>query len=119
MHAALARHRVQFDGLSHALYEDTGLEDRPVRLTTALNLPKGVPINDDGVSTVDIEAVEVPRPVVPGSPEEFKDTFRALHEWADLAGEITTRFERELYIDCDGPRDTWVTELQTILEPRT
>ena len=33
-------------------------------------------------------------------------------------GERATSFDRELYIDCDGPRDTWVTELQTVLEPR-
>ena len=34
-------------------------------------------------------------------------------------GEQTTGFEREVYLDCDGPRDTWVTELQVILAPKT
>jgi hypothetical protein len=40
-----------------------------------------------------------------------------LHEWIDRACDQATSFERELYIDCDGPSDTWLTELQTILEP--
>ena len=39
LHAALAQHRVGFDGLSLALYEDTGDEDVPLRLTTALQVP--------------------------------------------------------------------------------
>ena len=53
--------------------------------------------------------------VVRGAPEHFPDAYRALHEWIE-AGEQATSSERELYIDCDGPRDTWVTEPQTILE---
>jgi glycine/D-amino acid oxidase-like deaminating enzyme len=57
---------------------------------------------------------------VRGAPEQkFQDAYRALYEWVDRSGEQVTPFERELYIDCDGPRDTWVTELQAILEPRT
>ena len=38
LHAALPRHGVAFDGLSLALYEDTGVETRPIRLTTALRV---------------------------------------------------------------------------------
>ena len=39
LHAALARHGVEFNGLSLALYEDTDDDDRPLRLTTALQVP--------------------------------------------------------------------------------
>ena len=56
--------------------------------------------------------------MVRGAPDQFHDAFVALQEWVEQTGERATRYERELYIDCDGPRDTWVTELQTILEPK-
>jgi hypothetical protein len=57
--------------------------------------------------------------VVRGAPEQFADAYGALHEWIDRTGDRATSFERELNIDCDGPRDTWVTELQTILATDT
>jgi DNA-binding transcriptional MerR regulator len=119
LHAALARHSVTFDGLSLALYEGTDDEDRPLRLTTALPVPSDVTIEGDGLATIDLAAVErAATTVVRGAPEQFHEAFRALHEWADRNGDQATTLERELYIDCDGPRDTWVTELQTVLEPR-
>jgi len=120
LHAALARHGVAFDGLSLALYEDTGVEAKPLRLTTALPVPTEVTIQGDELSTVQLPAVErAATTVVHGAPEQFHDAFQALHEWVVRTGERATSFDRELYIDCDGPRDTWVTELQTVLEPRS
>ena len=57
--------------------------------------------------------------MVRGAPEDsFHDAFRALHDWAERTSEQTTGFEREVYLDCDGPRSTWVTELQVILAPK-
>jgi DNA-binding transcriptional MerR regulator len=118
LHAALAEHRVGFDGMSLALYEDTGDDDRPLRLTTALPVPDGVTIEGEGITTIDLPAIErAATTVVRGGPERFADAFRALHEWAERSGDRVSRFERELYLDCDGPTDTWVTELQAILEP--
>jgi hypothetical protein len=106
------------DGLSLALYEDTTDEERPLQLTTALQVPGGVTIEGDGMTTTELAAVErAATTVVRGVPDRFADAYRALHEWIDLTGDRATPFERELYIDCDGPRDTWVTELQAILEP--
>jgi DNA-binding transcriptional MerR regulator len=120
LHAALERHRVAFHGLSLALYEDTGDEDRPLRLTTALPVPDDVTIDTDGVATIELPAVErAATTVVRGAPDQFHEAFRALHEWIDRTGDRATPFDRELYIDCDGPHDSWVTELQTILEART
>jgi len=118
LHAALAQHRVAFDGLSLALYDDTGDDERPLRLTTALRIPSGVCITGDGLTTMDLPAVErAATTVVRGAPEKFADAFRALHEWIGRTGDQATSSDRELYIDCDGPRDTWVTELQAILQP--
>ncbi len=120
LHAALAEHRLGFDGLSLALYDDTTDEELPLRLTTALPIPAGVTIEGDGLTTMDLPAVErAATTVVRGAPDRFADAYRALHEWIGRAGEHATSSERELYIDCDGPRDTWVTELQAILPPRS
>ncbi len=117
LHAALARRRVPFSGLSLALYQDTGDEERPLRLTTALQVPAEVTIEADGVTTMALPAVErAATTVIRGAPEQFAGGFEALHQWIDRAGDRATSFDRELYIDCDGPPDTWVTELQTVLE---
>ncbi len=116
LHAALNRHLLPFDGLSLALYEETGDDERPLRLTTALHVPAGMRIDGDGLTTIELAAVDrAATTVVRGAPEQFADAYRALHEWIDKTGDHATSFERELYIDCDGPRDTWVTELEVIL----
>lgn len=115
--AALERHKVRPGGLSLALYEDTGDEQKPLRLTTALEVPAGVTINGDGLTTLQLPAVEqAATTVIRGDPSLFAGGFRALHDWIDQAGGTASAFERELYIDCDGPRDMWVTELQVIME---
>lgn len=119
LHAALGERGVGFAGLSFALYEDTDDEERPLRLTTALPVPAEANIEGEGIWTTDLGTVErAATTVVRGAPEQFADAFRALHDWAGQHGDVATSFERELYIDCDGPPDTWVTELQVILEPR-
>jgi|SRR5215469_2053386 len=116
LHAALAHQGVRFDGLSLALYEDIDAADRPLRVTAALQVQAGVTIAGDGVTTVELGAVErAATTVVRGDPSRFAGGFRALHEWVDQTGAQATAFERELYIDCDGPRDTWVTELQVLM----
>ena len=118
LHAALAQHRVRFEGLSLALYEDTGDERRPLRVTTALPVPGGVSIEGGGLVTIELPAVaRAATTVVRGAPDQFADAFRALHEWIDRNGDRATSFDRELYIDCDGAPETWVTELQAILQP--
>jgi hypothetical protein len=118
LHAALARYGVAFDGLSLAMYEDVD-SDRPLRLTAALRVPRAVTVEGDGVSTAELPAVErAATTVVRGAPDQFPAAFRALHEWIDRTGEQASPFDRELYIDCGGPPETWVTELQSILAPR-
>lgn len=119
LHAALADRGIAFGGLSYALYEETSDPDRPLRLTTALPVPDGITIEDDSLATIDLPAVErAATTVVRGAPDQFPDAFRAIHAWVARTGDRATTFEREVYIDCDGPPDTWVTELQTILEPK-
>jgi DNA-binding transcriptional MerR regulator len=118
LHTALRRHQVRFDGLSLALYEDTGDQCVPMRLTTALQVPGGVTIDGDGLVTLQLPAAErAATTVVRGAPDKFADGFRALHEWTEQAGQRASAQDRELYLECSGARETWVTELQTVLEP--
>lgn len=118
LHAALREQRIAFSGVSYAFYEDTGGDDRPLRLTVGLPVPDDVTVGEDGITTIDLPAVEqAATTVVKGSPPVvFAEAFRAIHDWIDRTGERASRFEREVYLDCDGPPDTWVTELQTILD---
>jgi DNA-binding transcriptional MerR regulator len=116
LHAALARDGVAFSGVSLALYEDSPDPERPMRLTTALPVPGGVTIDGDGMTTLDLPAVErAATTVVRGAPDQFDDAFRALNDWVAKTGGDPTPFAREVYLDCDGPQDTWVTELQVVM----
>jgi hypothetical protein len=47
--------------------------------------------------------------------DDFNGGFRAFRAWVSEAGEHSTGESREIYLDCDGPRDTWVVELQLAL----
>ena len=119
LHSVLGRHGVSASGVSYAFYEDTGDEERPLRLTTALPVPADVVIEEDGVVTIDVAGVErAATTVVRGAPTQFHDAFAAIHDWVGQTGERATDVDREVYLDCDGPLDTWVTELQTILQPK-
>jgi DNA-binding transcriptional MerR regulator len=116
LHAALTRHHLPFGGVSYAFYEDLDDEAHPLRLICGLPVPDDITIDEDGVTTIDFPAVErAATTVVRGAPSQFPAAFDALHHWIEQIGEQRSRFEREVYIDCDGPRDTWVTELQTVL----
>ncbi|HTD50149.1 MAG TPA: MerR family transcriptional regulator, partial [Acidimicrobiia bacterium] len=50
--------------------------------------------------------------------DNFYGGFDSLHAWIDQAGEREAGELREIYLDCDGPRHTWVVELQLALVPR-
>lgn len=118
LHAALAEHGALFSGVSYALYEEPEQPDQAIGFTVGLPVPSEVTIEADGISTVEIAPVErAATTVVKGPPALFADAFRSIHDWVQRTGETATRFEREVYLDCEGPRETWVTELQVILEP--
>ncbi len=43
-------------------------------------------------------------------------SYQLLHERIDAAGEQPVGSSREIYLSCSGPRDTWITELQFVLQ---
>lgn len=71
----------------------------------------------DGASTTELPGLgRVAATVIRG--ECFDAGFAALHAWIAKSGEEETGELREIYLDCDGPRETWVVELQLALATR-
>jgi hypothetical protein len=89
----------------------------PIELTAALLVPDGVTY-DDGARTYELPGLTRAATAVMYG-DDFNGGFRALRAWIDEAGEREAGELRELYLDCDGPRETWVVELQLALEPRS
>jgi effector-binding domain-containing protein len=44
--------------------------------------------------------------------------YEALLRWTEQTGERVDGYSREVYLDCDHEPETWITELQFVLEPR-
>ena len=116
LHAALTAIGVEPSGPSYAIYDELD-GDGAERVTAALPVADDVVVTADGVGTRDFAPVaHAATVVVHGAPEAvYGDGFAALDRWADTAGERVAPQKREVYLDCDGPRDTWITELQTVL----
>jgi DNA-binding transcriptional MerR regulator len=115
LHAALDERGVALIGPSYAIYHE--LPDGGERVTAALPVADDMTVVAADVETIDLAAV--PRAatvVVNGSPDDvYHAGYTALSLWAEATGERLTDEKREVYLDCDGPRDTWVTELQAVL----
>jgi hypothetical protein len=107
LHAVLEEHDVAFRPPSIALEE--GVD--PIRLTAALRVPDGFKFEDGEVETMELPGLErVAATVINGDPD-FAEGFQALKRSRD-AGEIELGNYRELCLNCDGPKETWVVELQ-------
>jgi hypothetical protein len=90
---------------------------KPIRLMCAVPVPDGTILDEGGVTTVEIRALErVAATVIcsgtgSGGPD-FTGARNALRRWAHASGETGTGEFRELYLSCDGPRANWVVEVQ-------
>jgi DNA-binding transcriptional MerR regulator len=76
-----------------------------------------VPVNADSggydVTIVDLPEIAQAATIVHrGDMDDVIPTAQALARWIDSNGYRSAGYSRELYVDCDGDRDTWVTELQ-------
>ena len=111
----LAAAGVKQTGPAIALYEDSGQADTP--LTTIAALPIGdakLPANQ-AFEVLDLPAVRVASTIYRGDMAGLGRGYAALMLWADTASERVDGYGREVYLDCTGPEDQWVTELQFAL----
>jgi len=90
----------------------------PIRFTAALPVPHDVICEQDGAETGELGGLgRAAATVIHGDPD-FHAGFEALRTWIRQAGEQEIGELREVYLDCDGPRDSWVVELQLALRAR-
>lgn len=75
-------------------------------------MPPGRPLFADGKRRSERVAAIVIR------GDGFDAGFAALHAWIAESGEHESGELREIYLDCNGPRETWVVELQLALATR-
>ncbi|HEV3227187.1 MAG TPA: MerR family transcriptional regulator [Acidimicrobiales bacterium] len=114
LHDALAAHGVPFTPPSIAIEEG----EAPIHFTAALPVARDVHIDDGRITTKEIPGIaRVAATVLRGDPN-FHEGFQALIDWVSDAGEKPLGQSREVYLDCDGPRHTWVVELQVALQDR-
>ena len=115
--AQLASHGIAVSGPSIAWYEDSDDESLPIGVIA------GLPIDADDVPA-DVAARTLPgapraaTTVHRGSMDDCVAGYEALLRWTEDTGEHIEGYSREVYLECDGPPDTWVTELQFVLGPR-
>ncbi len=114
VHAIVDRLGVEFHPPSIAIERGTG----PIDFTAALPVPDDVRDPGDGAEAFEIPGLaRAATTVLRG--DDFNGGFRALFDWVEQTAEPPAGELREVYLDCDGPRDTWVVELQVALEPRS
>lgn len=105
----LAGAGVRSTGPGIAYYEDDG---------NGVVVHAAIPVDADpsaghDFGVVDLPPVEHAATVVHrGSMDDVMPTLQTLARWIDENGYRSAGASRELYLDRDGPRDQWVTELQ-------
>ena len=88
----------------------------PIRLTLGLPVPDSVKYESTDIATRELPAFARVASTVVRGDEDFGAGFDALERWIRDAGQQQSGELREVYLDCEGPRATWVTELQLVLE---
>ena len=117
LNAQLAAHGIAVSGPSVAWYEDSEDETRPVGIIAGLPIDAAAAPSDLVERTLpaaDRAATTVHR----GSMDDCVAGYEALLRWTEDTVEHIEGYSREIYLECDGPPDTWVTELQFVLGPR-
>ena len=112
LHTELERAGIRIVGPAVALYGDSGDEEAPIKVIAALPVGAGAGPGA-GVEFLEVPAVARAATTVHKGPmRRVGDGYQALARWAEAAGECIGAYSRELYLDCDGEPETWVTELQ-------
>ncbi len=115
--AQLAEHGIAVAGPSVAWYEDSHDDALPIGVIAGLPIDAGdVPadVEERTLPAAERAATTVHR----GSMDDCVAGYEALLRWTEETGERIEGYSREIYLECDGPPDTWVTELQFVLGPR-
>jgi DNA-binding transcriptional MerR regulator/predicted transcriptional regulator YdeE len=106
-------------GPQMALYEPSEVPDSPITVMAAVPIDQADAVRSDRVVVVELPAVARAAVTIHrGSMARVEEGYQALLRWADDTGEQIDGFSREVYLECSGDPETWVTELQFALHER-
>jgi DNA-binding transcriptional MerR regulator len=118
LHTRLARVGVVTAGPPVALYYDSDDGEAPIEVVAALPVANE-DVSDAGVDVLDLPGVSrAVATIHHGNMNRVERGYEALLRWTEETGERVDGYSREVYLDCDGEPETWITELQFVLEPR-
>jgi DNA-binding transcriptional MerR regulator/effector-binding domain-containing protein len=110
----LGRAGVQPAGPNVAFYEERA--DGRVDVFAAVPIADGAGLDPAVVTVRSLPAAARAATLIHrGSMATCSSSYETLLRWIDAAGEQASGYSREIYLDCAGDFDTWVTELQFIL----
>jgi effector-binding domain-containing protein len=119
LYGELDRLGVDTTGPGMALYEPSEDPDAPITVMASVPIDEADALRSDRVVVVDLPAVaQAAVAIHRGSMAHVEEGYRALLRWADDTGEQIDGFSREVYLECSGDPETWVTELQFALHER-
>lgn len=102
-----------------ALYEPSEDPDSPITVMASVPIDARDAVRSDRISVVDLPAVARAAVTIHrGSMAHVEEGYQALLRWADDTGEQIDGFSREVYMECSGDPENWVTELQFALHER-
>ena len=106
-------------GPTIALYEEREDAAAPIKVMACVPIDETDDVSSDRVDVADIPAISRAATTIHrGSMARVEEGYRALLRWADETGEQIDGFSREIYLECVGDPETWVTELQFALHER-
>ncbi|MGW4647477.1 MerR family transcriptional regulator [Kitasatospora sp. NPDC004289] len=95
-----------------AYYEEAEPGSERVRAYAALPV-NAAPDPAYGFEVADLPAVQRAATLVHrGAMDQVLPAEQLMARWAEATGERAVGYVRELYLECEGPQSTWVTELQ-------
>ncbi|HEV8207705.1 MAG TPA: MerR family transcriptional regulator [Acidimicrobiia bacterium] len=103
-----------------ALYEESEVAAAPIKVMAGVPIEETDDVTSDRIEVADVPAI--PRAATTihrGSMAHVEEAYQALLRWAEETGEQIDGFSREIYLECVGDPETWVTELQFALHQRT
>ncbi len=102
-------------GPQTALYRER--EDGQIEVVAGAPIAPDVTIDSPFVVAEHLPTVDRAATLIHhGAMANISESYEALMAWMSEAGETPIGYSRELYLDCAGEQDTWVTELQFVLQ---
>jgi effector-binding domain-containing protein len=111
---ALGQAGVQPTGPTWALYDERS--DGRIDVFAAAPVAADAEVSDAAVELRDIEPVTRAATLIHHGPmATVRESYAAMQQWLDTAGETPVGFSREVYLDCPEEQADWVTEIQFVL----